>query len=89
MGRTGFIFSEAGFEHKAPRGHPECPERLTAIREAFGKAGLDPLRIEPEEASVEDLLRVHTEEHVETIRETCEKGAPYSDPDTYMGPGRV
>ena len=87
MGRTGFIFSEAGFEHKAPRGHPECPERLTAIREAFAKAGLDPLRIEPEEASVEDLLRVHTEEHVETIRETCEKGAPYSDPDTYMGPG--
>ncbi len=87
MGRTGFIFSEAGFVHKTPRGHPECPERLTAILEAFAEAGLDPPRIEPEEAGVEDLLRVHTGEHIETIRRTCESGAPYSDADTYMGPG--
>ena len=31
MGRTAFIFSEAGFEHKTPRGHPESPERLAAM----------------------------------------------------------
>ena len=87
MGRTAFIFSEAGFEHKTPRGHPERPERLAAIQEAFAEAGLDPARIEPEEAAHEDLLRVHTEDHIETIRRSCEKRAPYSDPDTYMGPG--
>ncbi len=87
MGRTAFIFSEAGLEHKTPRGHPECPERLAAIQEAFAEAALDPPRIEPGEAAHEDLLRVHTEDHIETIRRTCEKRASYSDPDTYMGPG--
>ena len=87
MGRTAFIFSEAGFEHKTPPGHPECPERLAAIKQAFKDARLDPPRIRPEEASIEDLLRVHSQEHIETIRQTCQSGAPYSDADTYMGPG--
>ncbi len=87
MGRTAFIFSKTGFEHEVPRGHPECPERLAAIQEAFAAAGLEPSRIEFDEAGHEDLLRVHTEDHIQTIRETCEKRARCSDPDTYMGPG--
>ena len=87
MGRTAFIFSDEGFEHTMPPGHPECPERLAAIRDAFAKAKLYPPRIEPEEATRQDLLRIHSAEHIETIRETCATSASYIDPDTYMAPG--
>jgi len=87
MAKTAVVFSDAALEHTVPPGHPECPERLQAIRQAFEKAGLDPPCIQPEEAAHEDLLRVHTQDHIHTVRETCETGAPYDDPDTYMAPG--
>jgi len=81
---TALIFSEAGYGHETPEGHPECPERLGAIERGFADAELAPPRIEPKPASREDLLRVHTEEHIETIHGTCLSGSIYEDPDTYM-----
>ncbi len=86
MGKTAFIFSEAGLLHETPQGHPECAARLIAVRDAFEQAGLNPPRIEPRPATRADLLRIHTEEHIETIRGTCLAAAPYDDPDTYMAP---
>ena len=84
---TAFIFSEAGYQHTVPEGHPERPERLTAIREGFEQAGLNPPRIEPIAATRDDLLRVHTAAHIDLIEETCARSAPYEDADTYMAPG--
>jgi acetoin utilization deacetylase AcuC-like enzyme len=57
---------------------------LRAIKAAFDAAKLDPPRIEPIAATMTDLLRVHTADHVDTIRGTCEHEARYPDADTYM-----
>lgn len=87
MAKTGFVFSEVGYEHETPAGHPESPARLRAIVSAMEAADVDPPCIEPLEATEVDLLRVHTAEHIATIEATCASGARYPDPDTYMRPG--
>ncbi len=87
MANTAFIFSELGYEHIVPSGHPERPERLTAIREGFEQAGLNPFRIESKPASRADLLRVHTADHIDTVEKACAGTLPYDDADTFMGPG--
>ena len=84
MARTGYIFSEQGILHDTGPGHPECPARLTAIKSAFEKAGLDPPRVEPAKAVREDLLRVHDAAHIDLIEETCANNAEYPDADTRM-----
>jgi len=87
MAKTAFIFSETSYEHTVPAGHPERPERLTAIREGFEQAGLNPPRIESKSASRADLLRVHTADHIDTVEKTCAGTLPYDDADTFMCPG--
>lgn len=87
MSKSAFIFSELCYRHTCPRGHPERPERLTAIHDGFEHANLTPPRIEPIPATREDLLRVHTEDHVNLIEQTCASEAPYDDPDTFMMQG--
>lgn len=84
MNPTALIYSDAGLKHLVPRGHVERPERLEAITSAFETAGLNPPRIEPKPASREDILRVHTAQHYETIHRTCVTGARYDDDDTPM-----
>jgi len=86
MVQTGFLYLKEGLKHDTGPMHPECPARLDAIATAFADAGLDPPAIEPVAADREDLLRVHAEEHVALIEETCAAGSAYADPDTAMVP---
>jgi acetoin utilization deacetylase AcuC-like enzyme len=71
-------------EHKMD-GHPERPERLHAIRQ-----GLEPLvaleRIAPRAATPEELMLVHSAEHVERMRRLAERGGDWADADTYVTP---
>lgn len=87
MPNTALIFDDAGYAHKTPAGHPESPDRLRAIEDAFAAAKLEPLRIPAREATREELLRVHLPEHIEVVKNTCEDSAPYPDADTHMMPG--
>jgi len=87
MANTAFVFSEAGYQHQTPVGHPECPDRLRVVEQAFAEAKLDPPRVEARDATREELLRVHSTDHVDLIQKTCADGAEYPDPDTYMSPG--
>ena len=87
MARTGLIFAEEGFFHDTGPRHPECPERLAAIRDAFATAGLDLPRIPALRASHADLARNHSEDHIATMRGVCMAGGGYSDPDTVMMEG--
>jgi len=84
MARTGFLYLKKGLLHETGPGHPERPERLEAIAQAFEKAGLTPPAITPKPATREDLLRVHSEKHIDTIQKTCAEGLRYPDPDTQM-----
>ena len=83
MSTTGFVFSDAGYKHSTPPGHPERVERLDAIRNALESAQQDLVSIDPVEANREDLLRVHTAAHVDTIQHTCANNLSYEDPDTW------
>jgi acetoin utilization deacetylase AcuC-like enzyme len=85
---VGIVWDERYLAHSAP-GHPERPERLSAIRAALEEAGLwDRLRpIAPNPAAQADLLRVHTREHLEAVRQTAGAGSlVWFDADTYAGP---
>ncbi|MDQ5857013.1 MAG: histone deacetylase, partial [Acidobacteriota bacterium] len=82
---TGLVDDDAFLLHRAPYDHPEHPGRLSAIRGRLDKEGLTSRfrRVAAREATREELLAVHTEEHVERVAATA--GIPHVqlDPDTY------
>jgi acetoin utilization deacetylase AcuC-like enzyme len=80
------VSSKRFVDHVTPAGHPERPERgetLHAVATAFKEQGGEV--IEPRLATDEDLLRVHTPEHVEAIVATRGK-AVMIDADTFTSP---
>ena len=75
--------------HEMGAHHPESPERLKAVLNAIEAAGLAPqLQVHrAREASREELLRVHTAEHVALIFDSAPSSSyAYLDPDTSMNP---
>jgi len=67
--------------------HPECPERIHSVLAALKESGLKLLEVEAPEATREQLVRVHDENHVDFVFETApESGYAYLDPDTSMNP---
>ena len=80
------ISSRRFVDHVTPVGHPERPERaevLQAVAASFKEQGGEV--IEPRLATDEDLLRVHTREHVDAIVATRGK-ATMIDEDTFTSP---
>ena len=74
-------------EHDAGEGHPERPERLGALRRGLREAGLEErlVLLEPKPATSEQLLRVHSEEHLARIAATRGRTVRF-DADTQAGP---
>jgi acetoin utilization deacetylase AcuC-like enzyme len=82
------LFDDAAFRaHDAGAGHPERPERLDAVRRGIREAGLESgLRIsEARPATDEEILRVHTPEHLALVASTKGRRVRF-DPDTAAGP---
>lgn len=66
--------------------HPERPDRLQAIAASLARAGIFPGRcysIPAREITQEELMKVHTLEHVESVEVTSELKSSYFTPDTY------
>lgn len=66
--------------------HPERPDRLRAIAASLRTAGIFPGRCFPvpaREITKEELLRVHSLEHVDSVELTSHLFASYFTPDTY------
>ncbi|MCX6695175.1 MAG: histone deacetylase [Candidatus Altiarchaeota archaeon] len=89
--RTGIVYDDRFLKHRQAEGHPEVPERLTVTMEYLHKTGLinQLEQIKPQPAALEDLLRVHSREHVEYIKRLSESGSgrfAVIDPDTYVCP---
>jgi acetoin utilization deacetylase AcuC-like enzyme len=73
-------------EHRAPPGHPERPERLEAVARAIAeRAGRLEARA-PRPATDEEILRVHTREHLARVAEAARRAPLRLDPDTYVSP---
>src|SRR5713226_5516890 len=69
--QTGLLFDEVYLGHLAGNtGHPERPERLTAIRDGLEKAGLlkTLYRIAPRRVTDEELQLVHKPSYVALVR---------------------
>ena len=75
-------------EHHAPSGHPECPERLAAARDALEAAGVparaDRVAVRP--ASDEELARVHRGGYLDDLVRELPGQHGYLDPDTFFSP---
>ncbi len=75
--------------HEMTDGHPECPQRITAIEDQLKALGVYDFLSYHEAPLVkrEDLLRVHTETHVNGIFACApNQGLVHIDPDTSMNP---
>jgi acetoin utilization deacetylase AcuC-like enzyme len=78
------VYDPIFLEHRA-EGHPERPERLTAIMRALA-ALPDLRRLAPRAATPAELELVHTAAHVERMRALSASGGGRVDPDTYVTP---
>ena len=78
--------------HDMGAGHPECPERLSAIHDRLLIAGLLDCMV-PHDAPLathNQLVRAHTMAYVrELIAEAPAEGHRFVDPDTLMNPHTV
>jgi acetoin utilization deacetylase AcuC-like enzyme len=96
MSKTGYFTHADCARHDMGRGHPECPERLSAIRDRLVACGIDHDLIEFEAplAQTEDLLLAHDPRFVEAIHDMNQalqneiaqggRGLVHIDPDTAM-----
>jgi acetoin utilization deacetylase AcuC-like enzyme len=78
---TGFLCDPIYLKHDTGAGHPERPERLTAILARLEQKGLlqHLVRLKPAAASLEWVTTVHSPEYVERVRKSCQAGARYVD----------
>jgi acetoin utilization deacetylase AcuC-like enzyme len=83
---TAIVDDPRFLDHRGPAGHPECPERLSAVRAETARrsARLDVLA--PRPATREELLRIHRPDHIDRISRACERAPAHLDPDTYVSP---
>ena len=76
MQQLGLVLDPRFEEHDTGPGHPERPERLSAVRRAFEDSRLSDrcTRIELASATDEMLTRVHDPDHVRRVEAACRGG---------------
>ena len=86
---TALLTHDDCIAHEVPRRHPESSARIHAILHHLEETGLkqDVVAFTPDLASYDQLARVHTTTHVETLKQLSpSKGLVRLDVDTAMGP---
>ncbi len=89
---TAFITHADCRRHDMGRGHPECPQRLTAVQDQLIAAGLSDHLVHREAplATREQLERAHAAWYIDAIEEQApQQGLAHLDPDTAMSPGSL
>lgn len=86
---VGILYHDMFKEHVSRFSHPECPERLDAVRHGLKSSGVldGATHIDPRPARVEELLRVHKEVYVERVLDALDGSWGNLDPDTFFSPG--
>jgi len=84
---TGLVYDRVCQEHVTGR-HPECPDRLTAIENELTARGLFDKcqRIPAQSLAESSVLKVHTHEQLELVREAAAAGGARIDADTVVSP---
>lgn len=86
---TTLISHPSCHDHQMPDGHPECAARIDAIANQLLASGIDALLYQRDapEVSDEQLLRVHTAEHIQRItRSSPKEGIHLLTDDVYLSP---
>lgn len=89
---TLYITHQACSLHEMGDWHPECPERLDAIGDQLLSSGIMDflVRRQAREALPEDVLRVHSADYVDGLREHAPQQGYFSiDSDTLMNPATL
>lgn len=86
MSKTAIVYCEEAAYHDTGEHHPESPVRLAAIWQALRERQVVLPEVRPEPATMEDLLRNHSRDHIDLVKASCLDGVEYPDPDTVMGP---
>lgn len=82
---TGLVYHPTYLQHITGPGHPERPERLTAIIDDLDRSGLlqKLTRIQPRAADLNWVEAVHTPDYVNAVKKACAQGVQWMDsPDT-------
>jgi acetoin utilization deacetylase AcuC-like enzyme len=84
MAKTGFIYHPIYMEHFAGLGHPERPERLSAILDALATTGLisDLVELSPSPCPREYVEWVHSARLIDSIESLCKRAPQHIDADT-------
>jgi len=84
---TAYVYDPIYLEHDLPS-HPENARRLTSVIDALEQSDLAQRLelLQPRPATVAELQRVHSPEHVERVRRAAESGGGQMDADTYVCP---
>lgn len=82
--KTGIVYDKIFLEHDQP-GHPENANRLKSIISGLeSKNLLEKVElVKPRLAKEEEISLCHSKNYVHQVKEFCEKGGGYFDPDTY------
>jgi acetoin utilization deacetylase AcuC-like enzyme len=74
---TGLLLDPIYREHETAWDHPEAPDRIDAMRDAFAAAGLldRTMRLSPRAATTSEVARVHDLRYVESVLATIAGGA--------------
>lgn len=88
MSKVGIVLDSLFINHDNGMGHPESQERLLAIVDMlkFTKLFDEVGKIEPRDASKEEITRVHTPEYYDKIASTKGKPKVFLDADTSTCP---
>jgi acetoin utilization deacetylase AcuC-like enzyme len=73
-------------DHRGPAGHPERPERLAAVHDALEPQRERLVALAPRPATRDEILRVHSADHLERVAGACEQAPAQLDADTYVAP---
>ena len=81
---TGIVYDPIFLKHDQP-GHPENAKRLESIIKGLEEKSLleKVKKLETRQAAIEEITLCHSKDYVEYVKEFCEKGGCYLDPDTY------
>ncbi len=81
VSKTGFVYGDVYLRHKTSAGHPERPERLTAIVNRLRETGLlkQLVRVEPRRAASEWITTEHALEYVARVAIACREGTSHID----------
>jgi len=86
--RVGIVKDDLFLKHVNGYQHPECPERLESIYDMLSDTGIISklVVLDPFDASEEQILRVHTEQYYEMVKNTKGVEQFSFDPDTSSNP---